>query len=94
MLRVIPLLLGVVALVLLFLPQTSSAYPPVLVRAMLLLVVGLALAVARDGLRNPVSSEVLSEPPWKIYFQIGLGLVLIGIWVLWTFDFWGIRHYL
>jgi hypothetical protein len=81
---------GLVALALLYLPSSTSDLPTVLVKAMLLVLVGLVVAVFRGGVN---ANGTRSRPNVRVFVMLGIEVVLLGAWLMWLLDVRGLRHY-
>jgi hypothetical protein len=84
------MMLGLIALGLLFLPSSGGSVPVLLIRGMLLILVGLAITVARDSIG---AGEVAPLPNVRVVILLGLEGLLIVAWVLWVLNVGGIRQH-
>jgi hypothetical protein len=81
---------GLVALVLLYLPSSSSDFPTVLVKAMLLVLAGLVVAVVRGGVNT---NGTRNRPNIRVFVLLGIEVLLIAAWLMWLLDVRGLREY-
>lgn len=84
------MILGLIALGLLFLPASPDLVPALLTRAMLLVLVGLAVTVARASVG---AGDVAHLPSTRILILIGLEVLLVVMWIIWVLNVGGIREY-
>jgi hypothetical protein len=82
--------LGLIALGLLCLPSSSPDYPTILVKAMLLVLVGLTVAMVRDGI---TSNGTRNRPSIRIFVLLGIEVLLVAAWALWFLDVHGLRQH-
>jgi hypothetical protein len=85
------MILGLIALGLLFLPSSAGSVPVLLTRAMLLVLVGLAITVARDSIGAGEVAQLLNV---RVLVLLGVEGILIVVWVMWVLNVGGIRQHI
>jgi len=84
------MLLGLIGLGLLFLPASGDSVAALLTRAMLLILVGLAIMVARDSIG---AGEVARMSNVRTVVLLIVEGLLIVAWILWVLNVGGIRQH-